>query len=76
MLPSGVIFLLPEEFLLVFFFFNEELQLLNIFRFFWGRLKNVFISSSLLKYKLTEYRIQLLLFFPALEDSILASVVL
>ena len=66
MLPSGVIFLLPEEFLLVFLFFNEGLQLLNYFQiFFW--LKNVFISSSLLKYKFTEYRILVssCFFFPS-----------
>lgn len=33
LLPSGIIFLLPEEFFLVIFF-NEGLLLLNIFRFF------------------------------------------
>lgn len=77
MLPSGVIFLLPEEFLLVFFFVsNEGLQLLNYFQiFFW--LKNVFIASSLLKYKFTEYRILVssCFFSPALGDTVLASVV-
>ena len=63
------------------FFLNEGLQLLNyfqIFFFFW--LKNVFISSSLLKYKFTEYRILVsscfFFFFPSTEDAIPASGIL
>ena len=61
------------------FFFNEGLQLLNSFQIFFFWLKNVFISSSLLKYKFTEYRILVsscFFFFPSTEDAIPASVIL